>query len=156
MENPHGRVIAVNSGEPSPHALVEVDVTVQCARCAQGRGCGAGLLGGTSGSRRIEALIRAGVTVGAGDEVRIQLAPSDLLRASLIVYGAPLSGAVVGALAAYSLGLGDLHAALAAIGGIVCGLLLARARLRKTGCLRRFTPTIVERVSSTESPVSLP
>ncbi|MGI9237196.1 MAG: SoxR reducing system RseC family protein [Woeseiaceae bacterium] len=155
MENPRGRVVAVNSSKPSPRALVEVDAIVQCARCAQGRGCGAGLLGGSSGSRRIEALISADLTIGAGDEVRIELAPSDLLRASLIVYGAPLFGAVVGALAAYSAGLGDLYAALAAIAGIVSGLLLARTRLRKTGCLRRFTPTVVERISSTESPISL-
>ncbi|MGI9236697.1 MAG: SoxR reducing system RseC family protein [Woeseiaceae bacterium] len=155
MENPRGRVIAVNSGETQPQALVEIDAIVQCARCAEGRGCGAGLLGSPPGSRRIEALVSTGLTIGAGDEVRIELAPSDLLRASLIVYGTPLFGAVVGALAAYAIGLGDLHAVLAAMAGIVSGLLLARTRLRKSGCLRRFTPTVVERISSTQSPASL-
>lgn len=147
MENPRGRVIAVTSTDAPPHALVEVDAAVQCARCAEGKGCGAGLFGGTAGSRRIDALIGAGLSVAEGDEVRIELAPSNLLRASLIVYGVPLAGAVVAALMAYAAGLGDLHAAMAAIGGIVAGLLLARARLRRAGCLRRFTPTVVERIA---------
>lgn len=147
MENPRGRVIAVNNVENSPHALVEVDAAAQCARCATGRGCGAGLLGGTAASRRIDALIGAGLTVSEGDEVRIELAPRNLLRASLIVYGMPLSGAVAAALMAYAAGLGDLYAALAAIGGIAAGLLLARTRLRKEGCLRRFTPTVIERIA---------
>lgn len=151
MENPLGRVIAVSNLEHSPHALVEVEAGVQCVRCAQGKGCGAGIFGGKAGSRRIDAMISAGLKVTEGDEVRIELAPRNVLRASLIVYGAPLSGAVIAALIAYAAGLGDLHAALAALAGIVSGLLLARARLRKAGCLRRFTPTVVEHIATSGS-----
>lgn len=129
---------------PAPQALVEVDASVSCARCAEGKGCGAGLLGRTPGSRRVDALIAGGLTVGEGDEVRIELASSNLLRASMIVYGLPLSGAVLGAALAHFVGLAELYAAMSAAGGMLAGLMLARLRLRKTSCLRQFTPTIVE------------
>jgi len=147
MENPRGRIISVKHSEPTPYALVEVDATVQCARCAAGKGCGAGLLGGSSGSRRIEALIGAGLAVSEGDEVRIELEPRNLLRASLIVYGVPLVSAVTAAALAYWADLRDLDAALAALGGIVFGLFLARFRLGKSDCLRQFTPTVIERIA---------
>ncbi|MGB5448698.1 MAG: SoxR reducing system RseC family protein [Woeseiaceae bacterium] len=150
MDNPRGRVIAVTGYAPAPQALVEVDASVSCARCAEGKGCGAGLLGRTSGSRRIDALIAGGLTVSEGDDVRIELAPSNLLRASMIVYGLPLSGALLGAALAYFVGLGELYAATASIGGILAGLVLARLRLRKTSCLRQFTPTIVERLQGAD------
>lgn len=146
MDNPRGRVIAVTGIEPAPHALVEVDASINCARCAEGKGCGAGLLGRTSGSRRVEALIASGLTVGEGDEVRIELAPNNLLQASMIVYGLPLSGAVLGAALAYFFGFGELYAAMAALGGILAGLMVARLRLQRATCLRQFTPTIVERL----------
>ena len=148
MENPRGRVIAVNSIAASPHALVEVDAVVECARCAEGKGCGAGLLGSSVGSRRVDAVIGAGLTVSEGDEVFIELAPINVLRASLIVYGWPLSGAVFAALIALVIGLGDAYAALAAIAGLSTGLLLARRQLRSARCLRRFTPTVVEQAGT--------
>lgn len=147
MDNPRGRVITLTDSATAPYALVEVDASVSCARCAEGKGCGAGLLGRTSGSRRVDALVASGLTVGEGDEVRIELAPSNLLQASMIVYGLPLSGAVLGATLAYFAGLGELYAATAALGGILAGLMLARLRLQKASCLRQFTPTIVERVT---------
>jgi len=148
MENPRGRVIAVNSNAASPHALVEVDAVVECARCAEGKGCGAGLLGASTGSRRVDALIRAGLSVSEGDEVCIELAPKNVLHASLIVYGWPLGGAVIAAFIAYSAGLGDAYAALAAIAGLSTGLLLARRQLRSSRCLRRFTPMVVEQADT--------
>jgi sigma-E factor negative regulatory protein RseC len=147
MENPRGRVIAIEHVEASAHALVEVDASFSCARCADGKGCGAGLLGGNTGPRRIEALIGVGLNVREGDEVRIELAPSSLLQASLTAYGLPLSGAVLGAAFAYFSGLGDLYAALTALGGIAVGLVAARVRLRSASRLCQFTPTIVERLS---------
>ena len=146
MKNPRGRVIAIERVEPSPHALVEVDASISCARCAEGKGCGAGLLGGDSGRRRVDALIGVGLAIREGDEVRIELAPSNLLQASLIVYGLPLSGAVLGAALAYFAGVDEPYAATAALGGVVVGLLIARLRLRTSQCLRQFTPTIVERL----------
>lgn len=146
MEKPRGRVITIEHAKPSPHALVEVDASVSCARCRAGKGCGAGLLGSNAGLRQVDALIGIGVDIREGDQVRIELAPASLLKASAIVYGLPLAGAVLGAAFAYFAGLGELIAAVTALGGIVTGMLIARIRLRAASCLQQFTPTIVERL----------
>lgn len=147
MENPRGRIIAVRRADAGSSALVEVDAAASCARCAAGKGCGAGLLGGMAGPRRVEVLIGNNLSLREGDEVRIALAPSHLLRAAMTVYGVPLSLAVAAAAFAYFLELGDLAAAIAALCGIVAGLFVARSRLRKSSCLRDFTPTVVERIA---------
>jgi len=146
MENPRGRIIAVKRLDTSLYALVEVDASISCRRCREGKGCGAGLFGSNGKSRRFEALIGEGVDVHEGDDVRIELAPANLLQASLTVYGLPLSGAILGAVFAYLAGLAELYAAMAALGGIVAGFVVARRRLQRASCLTRFTPTIVERL----------
>ena len=153
MKNPRGRIIAVKHSDPAVHALVEVDAAVQCKRCAEGKGCGAGLFGTSAATRRVEALVREDISVGEGDEVRIALEPRNLLRASLIVYGLPLGFAVGAAAFAYFAGLGDLGAALAALVGVAGGLLVARSQLRRSGCLRELTPTVVERIAVQQRPV---
>ncbi|MBT8091537.1 MAG: SoxR reducing system RseC family protein [Gammaproteobacteria bacterium] len=145
MENPRGRVIQIETSRSSLLAEVEVNDAPSCARCAAGKGCGAGLLAGNK-RRRVQALVANGVEIRTGDEVRIELAPRNLLRASWLVYGLPLTGAVTVAGGAYLLQLGDFAAAFAAIVGLAAGMLVARYRLRETDCLREFTPTIVERL----------
>ena len=147
METPRGRVLSVYDDASPRHAVVEVVSSLRCARCAAGKGCGAGVLGGDSKLRRIDALIAGGVVVREGDEVRVELAPDNLLRAALIVYGLPLAGALVGAGVAYLIGAGDLGAAVSALGGIALGVAAGRARLRRGNCLRRFTPTVTARLA---------
>ena len=146
MENPRGRIIAIEGIGSPRHALVEVDASVTCKRCAEGKGCGAGLLGAKTGQRRVDAIVDGGLVVSEGDEVRIELSPSNLLQASTIVYGLPLTGAIAGAAVSYFIGLGELFGAATAFGGLVIGIVAARRRLRETDCLRKFTPTIVERL----------
>lgn len=141
MDHPSGRVLAVNHEIPS--AVVEVAAAFSCARCAAGKGCGAGVFGSGRKNRHIEALIAAGVEIREGDEVSIELAPRHLLNAALIVYGLPLVGALVGAGIAYSLGLGDLLASIAALAGIAAGIAIAHRRAARGQC--QFTPTIVSR-----------
>lgn len=93
----------------------------------------------------MQALVAKGVDIKEGDEVRIELAPRNLLRASWLVYGVPLTAAVLTAAVAYLLDFGDIAAVFAATAGLAVGLVIARGRLRTAGCLRDFTPTIVER-----------
>ncbi len=143
MDNPQGRVLAVDFATAPPSATVEVTSAVVCERCASGKGCGAGLLGTSGGNRSIEARIAPGVAIDIGDEVSIDLAPRNLLHVALVVYGLPLGGALLGAGIAYAIGLADLHAALASLGGIVAGFLLARQLLGNCD----FTPTIVDTVA---------
>ena len=151
MDNPQGRIQSLSGGEQGVRAIVGIDVAIACPRCAAGKGCGAGLFADTGRERRVEAAVRPGLQVAEGDLVEVVLAPDNLLRAALIVYGLPMAGAIVGALLAYALSLGDVAAALAALAGLILGLLLGRWRLRQEDCLSRFVPTVDKRLTSTSA-----
>lgn len=129
-------------------AVVEVDSGIACERCASGKGCGAGLLGAGVGAKRVNAVVAAGVEIRNGDWVSIVLEPRHLLRASVIVYGYPLAGALLATIIARGSGIGDAASAAAALAGLVAGVLMAKLRLGKNQCLREFTPIVVERLSS--------
>ena len=146
MEQATGHVIALESGSATLHAEVEVSAAVACARCAAGRGCGAGLLGASEKHRRVQARIAAGVDVQEGDAVRIELSHRQLLRASWLVYGLPLVAAVSATGIAYFFRLDDTYAVVAAVVGLAVGFLVARRQLSSAACLYRFTPTIVARL----------
>ena len=147
MQNPQGHVVSVHSDDSGIRAIVEVDSVVVCERCESGKGCGAGLLGRESGDKRVEAVVADNISVESGDLVSVVLAPRNILRAAMIVYGYPLFGAVSAAAIVFGAGLGDAYGAIAALVGLVSGILLARLRLGNTRCLRDFTPTIVDRLS---------
>jgi sigma-E factor negative regulatory protein RseC len=152
MNEPQGRILELlrdGGGESDGVlALIEVDTEAVCPRCAEGRGCGAGIFSGAGRVRRVEARIPHGLDVAVGDVVRVVLAPEQVLRAAMIVYGIPLAGAAVGALGAYQLGLGDAGAALLALVGLATGLSIGKSRLRRQDCLARFTPSISGRVAA--------
>ena len=150
MEIIRGRIVKLDTTQSVPSAEVEVTGSPSCARCAAGKGCGAGLLGQGTKKRCVHALIGTGIRVEEGDIVQMSLAPENLLRASWLVYGLPLSWALIGAALAYLAGLDDLAAAIAALGGVGTGLVIAHGRLRSSACLRQFTPTIVERMPAPE------
>ncbi|HNP65670.1 MAG TPA: SoxR reducing system RseC family protein, partial [Woeseiaceae bacterium] len=109
MQSPHGRIISIDS-DHAEKVVVEVEAAVACRRCAQGKGCGAGLIGGPSQLRQVSALLVEGLKVQRGDSVSLELAPGNLLRAASIVYGLPLVGALSGALLALVMDIGDLAA----------------------------------------------
>ena len=149
MDCPQGRILSLHYDTEPASAVVEVTAALRCARCAAGRGCGAGIQDGQSKPRQVRARLAPGLQVREGDEVEIALASNDILRASLIVYGLPLAGAGLGAGAAYLAGAGDLVAATAALGGLCAGVLAARGRLQRAGCLQRFSPTVTSRADGT-------
>ena len=139
MQSQEGTVIAIDSRAGGRRAIVEVDMSGACPRCAAGKGCGAGL--GLTRNRRVEALVPYGAEIRVGDSVRLTLAPNSMLRAAGIVYGLPLAAAAFGAALAYLPGFGDPAAALAAVAGLAAGLGMAKLRLR--GCLKNFTPEVI-------------
>ena len=147
MDSPRGRILSVHADAAPPYAVVEIAAAPGCARCASGKGCGAGVLAGDERLRSVEALIAHGLAVREGDRVSIQLAPKNLLRAALIVYGLPLTGAVVASAAAHLLGASDPAAVAMVLVGAGLGLLIGRLRLRRTRCLRDFTPTVTARLT---------
>ncbi|MCH7821586.1 MAG: SoxR reducing system RseC family protein [Proteobacteria bacterium] len=146
MDNPTGKIQAFVSDEHGTRAIVDIDVVEVCPRCAAGKGCGAGLLASGDRIRQVEASMHPDLNLAEGDLVEIALAPSNLLRAALIVYGLPMLGAVVAAAAANAWSLGDASAAMAALFGLAAGIVLGRWRLRKEACLRDFVPTIEKRL----------
>jgi sigma-E factor negative regulatory protein RseC len=148
MENPQGRILSIYPNDSPPHAVVEVAASIRCARCAAGKGCGAGLLGGDEKPRRVDALITHDLVLVEGDQVSIELAPNNLLRASLIVYGLPLLGALTGAAGAWLSGTGDLGAAIAALAGAGLGMLAGRLRLQRSTCLQAFTPVVTGHIAA--------
>jgi sigma-E factor negative regulatory protein RseC len=147
MQNPQGHVLSVHADDFGIKAIVEVDSVVVCERCESGKGCGAGLLGRQSGDKRVEAVVAENLDVKSGDLVSVVLAPRNILRAAVVVYGYPLAGAVLAAILAFIMGLGDANGAIAALVGLVTGIFLAKLRLRNLRCLRDFTPTVVDRLS---------
>jgi positive regulator of sigma E activity len=148
MDTPRGRILSIERDAAPPRAVVEVARSLGCARCAAGKGCGAALAGPDAQPRRIEVHLAAGLDLDEGDEVCIELAPHNVLRAAMIVYGLPLGGAVTGAAVAYLAGAGDPGAACAALVGLGAGLVAGRYRLRQSSCLEHFTPVITGRVAS--------
>ncbi len=142
MKSPQGTIVAINRDAGGARAVVEVEIRAVCARCAAGRGCGAGILAGRSGFRRLDVTIGEDAGLSVGDIVSIELAPGNVLRAALIVYGMPLAGAMTGAVLAYISALGDGGAAALAIAGLVAGAMIGRRRLGQETCLDRFTPTV--------------
>ena len=146
MTHPQGTIVEIIRDGRGARAIVDVRSEAVCARCAAGRGCGAGVFGASRGTRRLDLAVDDRPALAVGDTVGIELAPGNVLAAALVVYGLPLAGATAGAGLAYGLGLGDAGAALTALGGLCAGALAGRRRLRSAGCLARFTPTLTRPV----------
>ena len=146
MDNPTGKIQSLITGDGDLRAVVEVDVSAACPRCAAGKGCGAGLFTGSNRKRRVEAIVGDHISLAEGDSVEISLASEHLLNAALIVYGIPLSGAVTAAGLAYLVQLGDSVAALAALTGLLIGLFVGRWRLSRSECIENFVPYVEKRL----------
>ncbi len=143
MESPVGRIVSVADGQ----ATVSVNAGAICARCAAGKGCGAGLLTGSNRSRLIDVQIIPGLDLKVGDEVKLTLAPSHLLRAAIFAYGLPLLGVIVALGIAWYLNetMNDRFTVILAIGGLLAGAMFGRHFLNKDGCLKNLVPTVAER-----------
>ncbi len=133
--------------------VVEVDTAVTCARCASGKGCGAGLLGsGRLPRLRVPLAGQRPMRVGA--PITLELAPGRLWTAAALAYGAPLVGMFAGALLATVLtdrwtatGSGEWPVIGMAIAGIVAGIVWGRSHLRAHHCRRDFVPRVRRDVS---------
>ena len=142
MENIQGTIISIAHDVNGAHATIDVEAGVICPRCAEGKGCGAGIFGASDQPRRVEAILETGLDVSVGDSVSLTLGSRNLLQASIIVYGWPLFGAAFGAALAQLAGFGDTGAAAAALTGLALGALLARIRLGSRECLTQFMPVV--------------
>ena len=123
VDAPLGVVRGIEQHDGSTFLLIDVTPVAGCARCASGRGCGAGLAPAGGGTREIRIASPAGRSFEVGDSVRLELAPGRLIRSAALAYGLPLLLAL-GAAIAGSAG-GDTAAALGAIAGLGAGVFLA-------------------------------
>ncbi len=138
MQQAEGTVVSSGDGV----ALVEVNAST-CARCAAGKGCGAGVFGQSTRTRQLEARLERGVVVQPGDQVRLSLADDSVLRAAGVVYGWPLVGALLSAAVANLVfSMGDAGAVLMALAGLGSGIVVARWHAGRQECLSRFTPVV--------------
>jgi sigma-E factor negative regulatory protein RseC len=132
MKDPQGTIVEIVRDSRGVTAIVDVDAEAVCARCASGRGCGAGIFGARTGRRRIDIAVGKNLELGEGD---------------MIVYGLPRAGAAAAAALAFAMSLGDAGAATMALGGLAGGVLIGRRRLRDDACLARFTPVVSRRIA---------
>lgn len=128
-------------------ATIEVEPAITCQRCATGKGCGAGLLGGNSGPKTIAIDVTSRDRIVAGDAVSLSIAPMRLLHASLLAYGLPLAGALTGLLIGqvFLNPVTDLKGAGLALCGLVGGFLVGQRRLRSLSCMQQFVPEMTGR-----------
>lgn len=140
MESPVGKIVSIHDGT----ATVAVARTAACPRCAAGKGCGAGLLGGSRSPALLDVSLAPDSRYREGDEVRLTLEPSDLLQATLLVYGLPLAGTVLALLVGWSImtPLSDSKAIAFALTGLAAGIMAGRWQLHRRDCLTRFVPRI--------------
>ena len=151
MDSPVGKIVSIERGS----ATVTVERTAACPRCAAGKGCGAGLLSGGKTSALFEVPLSAASSFREGDEVRLTLEPSHLLRATLLVYGLPLAGIVLMLMAGWFISgpLTDAEAIAYAIAGLAAGFFAGHWQLNRHACLKQFVPKIEGRADA-ESGVS--
>lgn len=118
---------------------------VECARCAEGRGCGGGVLGRLLGDRLHKVRAATGVVaVQPGDQVLIGLGEDAVLRAAAAVYLVPLLLSLAGGVAATGLtGGGDPAGIMGAVGGLLLGLGWARGYSRRNAANASLQPVIL-------------
>lgn len=140
MESPVGKIVSIDGSK----ATVAVERKAACPRCASGKGCGAGLLSGSTRPAVLTVSVPPQHRLRAGDEVRLTLEPSHLLRATMLVYGLPLMGMVLMLLVGWSImrPLSDPAAIAFAVAGLAAGLIAGRWQLNRRDCLKHFVPRI--------------
>lgn len=85
-----------------------------------------------------------GMSLQIGDSIDLTIGGRHLLRAAVLAYGLPLITMLVSLLALQSFGVAtdDASGVLAAVGGLLAGLVLGRALLKRESVCDQFVPTI--------------
>lgn len=128
------RVVAIDGGR----VWLEAETTGACASCSAKAGCASG----DKSSRRVPRRFAMNNDFDGriGDRIVVGIPEGALLRASATAYLLPLLAMLAAAVMAEHLGGGDAVAALAAVAGLVGGLVLARARAVRLVAGGRLNP----------------
>jgi sigma-E factor negative regulatory protein RseC len=143
MDTPIATIISIADGM----ATVTVSRSVVCARCAAGKGCGAGLLNGNPEPARLQLPVPGAMRLRTGDQVYLELSADGLLKASFLVYGLPLVGIVTALFAGWLIAgpLNDASTIGLSLAGMLAGLVVARTHIGRDRCLEQFVPKITRR-----------
>lgn len=113
------------------HAYVVVgEVSDGCGRCHEAGGCQSGILGRIFGSRPREFRIANRIGAAPGDAVVLRAVDGATFRAAFLAYVLPLALLLAGAVAGTALASPngeDVAAALGALAGLLCSMLLRLA-----------------------------
>lgn len=145
MDAPIATITSLSGGL----ATLSVARAEVCARCAAGKGCGAGLLGVDQTPAKIVVQVPESMNLDVGDQVTLELSPDSLLKASMLVYGLPLAGVLSILLLGWIVAgpLSDALAVALALVGMLAGLITGRAKLGRNRCLEQFMPSISSRLT---------
>lgn len=118
-----------------------------CARCAEGRGCGGGMLSRLVSPRRPEVAVSGSLpALRAGDAVVVGLPENALLSAALVVYAAPVAGMFAfGAFAHQVLVAHDVLVAGFGLLGLGVGFLYTHWHSQRPESQARFRPVLLRR-----------
>ena len=96
-----------------------------CDQCELNKGCGTGALSRLIGRRPRPLVIDSEQDCEPGDQVVLELPESALVRASLLLYGLPLLGLLLGGLLAALLALAEWLVTVIALFGLFAGFKIA-------------------------------
>ncbi|GBF30857.1 hypothetical protein MnTg04_00808 [bacterium MnTg04] len=126
-----------------PFAWVSCESRAGCERCAEGKGCGGGLLSRLLGDRLFQLRVPVSAGIGVGDQVQLGISEGALLGAACLMYLLPLLALISGALIGDFLG-GDGLALLLGSLGLLASFVLLHVFRERIARSRRFQPVILE------------
>ncbi len=124
-------------------AWVSCESRVDCERCAQGKGCGGGLLSRLLGDRLFQLRVPVPDGVSVGDQVQLGISERALLGAACLMYLFPLLALMAGALIGDFVG-GDGPALLLGGLALLTSFLLLHVFRDRIARSKRFQPVILD------------
>jgi sigma-E factor negative regulatory protein RseC len=110
---------------------LELQRSSACDHCELNQGCGTGALGRLLGRRSRPLVIETDKDCEPGDTVLLELPESALVRVSLLLYGLPLLGLLLGGLLGALLALAEWLVVGIALVGLFAGFKLAARTTRR-------------------------
>ena len=126
-----------------PFAWVSCESRAGCERCAEGKGCGGGLLSRLLGDRLFQLRVPVRTGISVGDQVQLGISEGALLGAACLMYLLPLLALLAGALIGDFLG-GDGPALLLGGLALLASFLSLHVFRERIAHSRRFQPVIQE------------
>ncbi len=126
-----------------PFAWVSCESRAGCERCAEGKGCGGGLLSKLLGDRLFQLRVPVSAGISVGDQVQLGISEGALLGAACLMYLLPLLALISGALIGDFLG-GDGLALLLGSLALLASFVLLHVCRERIARSRRFQPVILE------------